>query len=800
MPQPTGGGALRRHSKRYGAFFLLATTFLFICNKGPQTVELSDLEITIEADSTVMVRDTLDITITMDGTYGETVRYCVRSAGGITVDTIAGPSFSHAWQFPDTGIQYLVIWVVDSRNRESKEATMAVEVNYYPPEVTIDGEDQAVINDPAVFRVDAGDRDGTVDHFEWTTGTGGVFSTDAEEDSIAVTWGEDDTGFHTVWVRAVDNDGLASEPDSIEVYVDLSEPQVTLTGDTAVSVEDTALFVCAAEDNGLVAGYEWLLDSDGRRVAVMTANDTLKWVWHFPDSGEKVVAVSAFDDDNIYSAPESLIVRVSAFPPEITITGPDIVSTNDSITFRAEGEDADGEIVRYDWLVSTPAGSRTEKTGDSLLTLLWNDSDTGEYILSVTAIDDDSLESTAEPFAVKVKFGSPVFKRLEDTTLSSRDTLRFDLALLDTTISAAMFYLDGNGDGTWDDSTADSGLVLTFTGESRVTVVVAARDEDGNIYSDSLKITFDQPPAIVSQSLPDGDTVWVARQFLPGTIPFNYSVADPEGEAVTAVIAWGEDAKDSISCTDETVLPVSGPGGYGWSFVVSDSWGNRTVLNGTTRIAREHTVCFAGHSIVTGLAGDGINGGFRYGVLTGLREDVPEGERIRAVGPLVTDNLMIDYPADDSCFAISGSFAREMLLLMDHAYQELTADIWVLMLGVNGSFSDIELNSTLSMMQRMLSRNPAANIYVLTSPPFSGVRPVQRDYYNSGVRDSVAQLFSDGSAVFLVEADSLLSNVANTVVNPAYFFDDVHPNQAGYDLLAEEILDVMKNSDPPVLP
>jgi hypothetical protein len=47
------------------------------------------------------------------------------------------------------------------------------------------------------------------------------------------------------------------------------------------------------------------------------------------------------------------------------------------------------------------------------------------------------------------------------------------------------------------------------------------------------------------------------------------------------------------------------------------------------------------------------------------------------------------------------------------------------------------------------------------------------------------------TGVWLVDAYSALAALPDSVQNPAYFADFLHPNQAGYDRLAAQILKTM---------
>ena len=125
--------------------------------------------------------------------------------------------------------------------------------------------------------------------------------------------------------------------------------------------------------------------------------------------------------------------------------------------------------------------------------------------------------------------------------------------------------------------------------------------------TDTFTVTFNRPPAVNALSISDNDTLWVGEHF-NDTIPLYCSVSDADNDPFNASIAWGA---DTFSCGDTTLLPADSMGTYQWTFTVTDAFGQRVEQSGSTVIGFEHTVCFAGHSIVVGYGGDGSSGGFR---------------------------------------------------------------------------------------------------------------------------------------------------------------------------------------------
>ncbi|MBN1759137.1 MAG: SGNH/GDSL hydrolase family protein [Chitinispirillaceae bacterium] len=779
--------------------------FVLLCtNNNPQTVQLPDLLITTRSDSTVSVRDSFYIHITIEGEEGIPVTYNLARDDSWDIATATAPGFSIAWNFPDTGTHQCIIWATDSTGRRSNNDTITVRVCSHSPEASLGNDTSTFVNEPLLLRCDATDRDGTIAWYEWSI-DGGTFkrSTENGEDSLFWTWERPDTGCHRVTVVAVDNDGLSSEPDTQEVCILLEEPDFTLSGDTAVSVNDTVCFICQVTGTATTVDiYQWSTDPGGNRW-FSTPGDTLELFWLLPDTGLQTVRCRITDSRGIVSAAESLLVQVSATYPEAIVHGPQKAYEGDTVSVTASAGDEDGTVVRLYWHISIPDSTFETGPEDTTITLFWETNDTGSCRIAVTAVDNDSLRSSAAVCSVQIVSASPVLEPVSDTTLTTADTLFVCRSLVDSGITADLFYFDFDGSDGWDDSSATAACTLTYAGATPVSLVTGVRSEKGRFFRDTVTVHFNRSPVIDSFSLVDNDTVWCGAAAVPGSLTVSVIVSDPDDDPFQATLIWSnESISDTISCSTAVRVPVAATGWYDWTLTGEDDMGNATSRNGRTCIGREYTICFAGHSIVAGLINDPDNpsteGGFRAGVLAGLRDSLSDYERLRPVGPYITGNMSADISHDDSCFAVSGSVAREMYLLLEQAYPELNTDIWILMFGVNGSFSGPETSATHAFIRAIFTRNRNARLYVLTSPPYTeNLSAIQFLTYNRTLRDSISNWAANGYAGCIVEADSVLSD-GYTVYDSLFSNDVVHPNQAGYDAVRDEILEVMWGSAPPV--
>ncbi len=783
---------------------VLCVAFLLLCTAdNPQTVQLPNLELSTRADSTVAVRDSFYIYITTEGEENLPLTYFLARDDSWAIDSVHAPGFAVAWDFPDTGFHNCIVWAADSTGRRSNVDTLSVRVRSFRPEVQISGAESASVNEPVLVRCTGQDKDGTILQYKWIIDGSVERITTADTDSLLWSWDTGDTGCHYLSVIAIDQDGLSSEPDTVQICSELEPPVAILSGTTDISINDTVLFTCRAADTTIViAEYQWSVDPEGSQW-ISTVSDNLPLFWRLPDTGLHTIRCRICDKREVCSAPESLIVHVSACPPDVELHGPRIVSEGDTARFSVSASDSDGSVIRLQWRLSSPDTSFSTSADDSSLTRVWSIHDTGSCRIEASAVDDDSLQSATVSWNVQIVSALPVLLPLPDTTLSITDTLLIRRTIVDSSVTAALYFFNTSGADGWDDSSETPLCTLTYTGATPVAVITGVRSTSGRFFSDTITVSFNRPPEIRSTSLVNQDTLWCATANLPGTLPLTVVTTDPDNDSLMTTIIWGRGTSfDTLEYSDTTRLRIDSTGWYEWTITTEDSRGQSDSRTGTTCIGREYTICFAGHSIVAGLINDALNpstmGGFRTGVLAGLRDSLNSLERLRPIGPFVT-GLMSAREVDDSCFAISGSLALEINLLLEHAYPALTADIWVLMLGVNGSFDAKETSATHTIIRTIFTRNPEAQLYVLTSPPYTqNLSAIQFLTYNRKLRDTISYWAENSYGAHIVEADSVLSD-GTTIYDSLFSNDVVHPNQAGYNALSDEILNVMWNSEPPVL-
>jgi hypothetical protein len=329
-------------------------------------------------------------------------------------------------------------------------------------------------------------------------------------------------------------------------------------------------------------------------------------------------------------------------------------------------------------------------------------------------------------------------------------------------------------------------------------VLIGAIDDDGLLSVDTFNITFNCPPEINIVKPKLSDTLVFREQQFPLLFRFEALITDPNSDpfSVSMYLKENGDYRQVYSGDgDSMAIRIESPGEIRWMISAQDNLGNKQQKEGVLVIIRQHTICFLGHSIVAGDGGNGKAGGFRAGVLKGLRDSLGPFESIKTVGPLCTKNMK-EYRTDDSCMAVSGIKAKDMLFVF-RAFPDLKADIWVFMMGANSEFNKDELKYTVNLIDEMYSRNPQSRVYVLNSSPISNSQNRFLSNFNQELSDSVSTKKSEGKEIALVDIFTLLTNEGE--FDQTFFYDNVHPNQTGYDMMSEEILQVMLNPDSPAV-
>jgi lysophospholipase L1-like esterase len=761
------------------------------------------LTVKVTADSAVAIYDTLKIRVAVPdaGVWG--VRYIWFIDSPSPADTTTDSVLTKVFSVADTGRHRIVVRAVDRSGRTSPENSLYVNVTCSHPHLVPLPDTSVKVNDTLVLHFSAYDSVSPIAGYRYYFDNPNA-SRSMTGTTIVTFWRVADSGRHVLVVTAKNQDSVRSLPDTAIITVTYCRPKVRLLADSVVKINDTLTLEAQASDSdGTIDHYLWSIDGAGT-TWFSTQKDSLRWVFGGTAESFHIIRVVAVDNDGLVSYADSVRVHVRLERPVVLFSQKDTTIYADrDLKLKATAFDSNGSIAEYRWMLD--GRLLTQSLHNDTVTLRWGAGQAGTHLVTVTAVDNDSLESPQDSVLVTVLPGTPLVAPIHDTTISSLDTLKITCHASDPNGTIVKYLWNFSGTG-WDDSTADSSHTLFYSGSGTVKVVVGARDNDGLVSTAAFTVTFNRPPDSIAVSTSALNDTIVLPQTTPScTVSFVYSAHDPDNDITGYSLSWGH-AMDSLSSVYQgpnQSAQVAGvyPGRYFWRLEARDSWGHVRADSGTVIVIRQYRICFIGHSIVVGVEGDGIVGGFRGGVLDSLRKTLGPYERLKAVGPTTT-TYMSRSAADDSCMAIIGARAKDLCNTMT-AFPSLTADIWVLMIGVNDSYNPQELSFTAVLMDILISRNLTGRLYVLNGNQLPSTYYTANYWlpsFNQGVTDAIATREAEGYSVFQVDAYTALSDSSGQYDSTLFSADGVHPNQNGYDRLRDTIFSTMENSNPLVIP
>jgi len=685
--------------------------------------------------------------------------------------------------------------------------TLHVRVTPRHPLVRLSGGAHFQLGDTAIFTAAVMQASAAVSRYEWTF-VGASSTSDTTAAGILLRrWSLADTGSVLVRVSAVDADGMRSEPDSLRVRVDYCRPRLRLTCDTVAYVNDTTT-VIVRDSGGCTADLRlyWAVgNASGRRDTTRDAR--MMVLWTVADTGVVTICVTGRDQFGMEAVGDSTTVHVLVGAPTLTLPESTTVTIDDTLLLQATLTRSTHAIARYVWAVDGQDFDRT--TAGSRIRLAWPTAAYGRHIVRVKAVDSRGIESALDSTIVTVRLDAPWVEHLRDTTISWTDSVRLTIHAHDSTGSIGMYFWSMGG-FAWTDSSSDSVRVVRWTGRDTVRVVYGARDDDGLIALDSMHVYFNRPPTGLRMARPvDNDTIVFGLcngTYGQGAVGFLFGVQDPNGRLDSLTYSLRIGASPTVldsayrGRADSVRIAGLDTATYHWRLAVRDLYGDSSALTGSFTTLLRKTICFIGHSIVNGALGDAGQGGFRKGVIDGLRARSGSLARVQPVGPLTIGTLLPE--SDDSCLALDAAIAMSMAELFINSYPDLLADAYVIMLGVNWDYSPAEFGYILGMVNDMHRRTPDSAIYWVNGLPYPQsywwAPHIRVKTFNRWVADTVASRQAQGWNIHLIDAfdalcvDTLRADtvgIVDTVRVDSLFGDDLHPNQRGYDVLSRLLLD-----------
>jgi lysophospholipase L1-like esterase len=721
--------------------------------------------------------------------------------GNSYTDTSFVPSVLKRWDVRDTNIRLVSASIKTVQGVLSRPDTVYLRIGYCLPIIHLNGATAIHAGDTTGFFITNATQCPAA-FYLWSFNNGRSFTDTTYNPSIVKHWKASDTSITMVIAAAKTPEGIESPTDTLRVFATPCLPLVRLSADTAAFVGDTTRFLVTAFSTcSPVAWRLWSYDG-GRTYADTVKTDYIYKYWSLADTGSHEFFAKVQTIAGEVSSADSCEIRVFAGLPEASLPRDTTVTAGDTAVIIARIDSSHRPLAYCAWTIDHAA--QEIKTNGNILIYYWPVEKAGVHRLFVRAIDVKGFSSAQDSMTVTSVIAYPTLKVPPDTLLKSNDTLTATV-VASVANGKIVQYLWDIGSLNWTDSGPSPQRKIRRQGKDTLGVRVGVRDNRGVMKTDSFHVYFNAPPSNPQMAAPrSGDTVIfhsTDSTFIRGAVSFRFSALDKNGgnDTLTYKLYLGKSAAiqtkvyeghdtvwTSVTPLDTTV--------YYWTLMVKDRMGDSAQTAGSFTCLLQKTLCFAGHSIIVGYGGDGVNGGFRNKVLASMRVRRGGSAKVKPIGPL-TSGYMAVKP-DDSCFAVAGYRARELWLLMSNSFPALTADVWVVMLGVNDSYNyNTEFKQLLWIIDAIYARNPLACAYVINGLPYKGSYGMDK-IFNGWLADSIAVRRSANPNRNLWNINAYTKFAINDTANPKLFAPELpyllHPNQAGYDTLSQMLLDTMK--------
>jgi lysophospholipase L1-like esterase len=502
-----------------------------------------------------------------------------------------------------------------------------------------------------------------------------------------------------------------------------------------------------------------------------------------------LVVAQAFTSSGFHSNRDTCLITF--VQPAISVSGDSAGRVGDTIHFSASIDSGGLQRWEYIWEID----STRFFSADSLYARAWGRADTGRHVIVVMALSNEGRKTDIDTLVVHIRGQAPKVRLPADMMRSSLDSVR-----LTATVSDSDGVVDSYRWRIHDRVFAEGGnqITLRYNGADSVIVTVEVVDDDGYVDWDTCVVRFNTPPTTPALRSPVDDTMRVHlfdSSLFNHVVSFSWSADDADGPNDTlqyaAFLHVGADSVFSLYEGADTAASISGldTGNYRWSVEVRDRFGHVRSDTAAFSVVLEKRICFIGHSIAVGVGGDSATGGFRAAVLHMLRSELNEHESLIPVGPVATGYL--EPVRDDACAAIVGEVAPHIWQLLEYARPEINADMWVVYLGVNGSYNGTERDYIYKIINTIYGRNAAAQAVLIGGFPYHYYPVVS---FNGWLYYTAEYMREDGRRIRYVDVDDPFTR--SGYVNLSLVPDGIHPNQQGYDILSRMIADTLTMMQP----
>jgi hypothetical protein len=330
-------------------------------------------------------------------------------SGTLLIGTSSSAPFTAIWSAPTAGTHSLTAKAYDNRNGTSTSSPVTISVvANQPPSISMTAPAAGAfvrLGDSITLSATATDSDGrvtSVEFFDDAVSLGSVSTAPFQRSWMPLT-----AGLHVLHARATDDNGAATDSQSVQVTVG-SPPIVIVTSPVACSFVDGPADVILRGDAMSASGRIVRVDYFDNGVLVASASSP-PWqvLLSRAQVGTHSISAQAVDDRGLSSTsrPAPLTIRAPNQPPTIALTAPangTRVGVGSRVELAATASDPDGTITAVEFRMDYAFGPLIARAISPPYTAQWTPASPGTYSLVGIAIDDRGTWTSSSPASVVV--------------------------------------------------------------------------------------------------------------------------------------------------------------------------------------------------------------------------------------------------------------------------------------------------------------------------------------------------------------------------------------------------------------
>lgn len=432
------------------------------------------------SDTTISIYDEISYTVVAKDING-IKKYCWDFGDG-SKDTTNVNSTKYSYR-DLVGEYRVIVSIIDNFDGVSTD-TAIVNIVQDIPQSFIKAENNASINTSVVFYDSVFQEFGNIIMYKWDDGKKlGWDDSSSTMDSIIYKFYE--TGDYTIRHYVRDDDGNV-DTTSFKIEIINGNPIINIPmEDTIVSINDTVKLKVSASDVNGIMKYYWDFGDGNRDTTTINSTEyvykNLKNTYY--------ATVTVIDSFNAFTIDTAKITVVED-SPIIDLCDGYTLSVDDSIKVTGTIKNDFGSIVSMEWSLAGQPFQATipQKIVD---TLFFAPSDTGFYSYILKVVDDDGLidydtvnvEVVVDPPTVSGSTITPVVS-INDTVI-----LKNEVSDVYGTIKKWEWKIDNED---WNEVSGNDTIITVPSTAGFVVCSLRVTDDDGNVSTDTVKITVKQ--------------------------------------------------------------------------------------------------------------------------------------------------------------------------------------------------------------------------------------------------------------------------------------------------------------------